>query len=90
MTLVPAPHSLIVSPSPVDDNEDQTNSGLHVVRHHRPQREVWRGVVEAVGSHLSPDEWPHVGEAVIYTDFVAVGEKHVVPDAHIMCWEGNE
>lgn len=87
VALIPAPHNLIVSPSLVEEGEDETQSGLHIVRHHRPKRQVWRGVCEAVGSHLANGEWPSVGDAVIYTDFIAVGELHVVPDAHIACWD---
>lgn len=88
MTLTPAPHVLIVQPSLVDNNEGETASGLHVVLHSRPQRKVWRGIVERVGSHIT--DGPDVGSVVHYTDFVEVEGMHAVPDAHAICWDSGE
>jgi hypothetical protein len=88
MALTPANHTILVEPSLLSNEEDETAHGLHVVRHSQPQRKVWRGVVQKIGAHISEEVSP--GDVAHYTDFVEVGEMHIVPEQHLLAWENDE
>jgi hypothetical protein len=82
MALKPSSLGILVDPSPVENNEEETQSGLHVVRRDRANRKVWRGVVRKVGENVH--ERVDIGDVAHYTDFVAIGRSHIVPEQYLV------
>lgn len=70
----------------VDNDENQTESGLTLITHAQPARKVFRGVIESVGSDCQ--EACTIGEVVHYTDYCELLGMHVVPEQHILAFGG--
>lgn len=87
MALKAAAYGVIVTPT--GDNDESEHGRLIVVHNESPHRKILRGVVEHVGAHVEDGIEP--GCVVHYNGFEEVldGEavKHVVPHAHVLCWE---
>ena len=76
----PAPHYIKTTRSEVQTHEDQTKSGLHVVRNIDPSdQRILRGIVEAIGAHVE-DEWADIkpGVVLFYTTATRLGEHDFV------------
>lgn len=91
MTTLPAPYYAKVSRSPVTTTEDQTASGLHVVRNVDAEDvKVHRGVIMALGAKVS-DEFPDLdtGYVLFYLDAIRLGDHDfvLVHYDNVIAWE---
>lgn len=92
-TFVTAPDLIKCLPSPVDENESMTESGLTIVRNPTQIEPVKRGVIVDMGSRVQDDIWTFkLNDVLFYTSARTIGEYEFVVCRweHIIGWETDD